>query len=149
MSRTAVNLRRVDQVGRTAALLTPGAWALAPTVDVRLTEVGGSHATGSHDLKEMRTPEQATLHVGSVDVPVHVRPLGDDFARLSAGVATGIQFSPVEQAPFERALHQAAALYRDKPTWARIQANAMATDVSWNASAARYAALYRELATAQ
>lgn len=86
VSRTAVNLRRVDGVGRSAVLLTPDAWELAPTVDVRLTEVGGSHATGSHDLKEMRTPEQATLHVGSVDVPVHVRPLGDDFARLSAGV---------------------------------------------------------------
>ena len=68
---------------------------------------------------------------------------------LSAGVATGVQFSPVEQVPFERALHHVAALYRDQPTWARIQANAMATDVSWNASAARYAALYRELATAQ
>lgn len=86
VSRTAVNLRRVDDVSRSAVLLTTDAWELAPTVDVRLTEVGGSHATGSHDLKEMRTPEQATLHVGSVDVPVHVRPLGDDFARLSAGV---------------------------------------------------------------
>lgn len=86
VSRTAVNLRRVDDVSRSAVLLTTDAWELAPTVDVRLTEVGGSHATGSHDLKEMRTPEHATLHVGSVDVPVHVRPLGDDFARLSAGV---------------------------------------------------------------
>ncbi|WP_295707209.1 glycogen synthase GlgA [uncultured Brevundimonas sp.] len=81
---------------------------------------------------------------GLADTVVDANPMA-----LSAGVATGVQFSPVEQAPFERALHQAAALYRDKPTWARIQANAMATDVSWNASAARYAALYRELATAQ
>ena len=115
VSRTAVNLRRVDQVGRTAALLTPGAWALAPTVDVRLTEVGGAPGRhfpreirkethfpremrpgthvprempqGAHDLEDgAGVPEQATLHVGSIDVPVHVRPLGDDLARLSARV---------------------------------------------------------------
>ncbi|QYF87827.1 glycogen synthase GlgA [Brevundimonas sp. PAMC22021] len=78
---------------------------------------------------------------GLADTVVDANPMA-----LSAGVATGVQFSPVEQAPFERALHQVAALYRDKPTWARLQANAMATDVSWNASAARYAALYRQLA---
>lgn len=100
VSRTAVNLRRVDDVGRSAVLLTPDAWELAPTVDVQLTEVpttsqnprvlqgskGGRGAQGARDLKEMRVPEQATLHVGSVDVPVHVRPLGDDLARLSASV---------------------------------------------------------------
>lgn len=114
VSRTAVNLRRVDDVSRSAVLLTPDAWELAPIVDVRLTEVGaatsphcptamqeGPHCPtamqegaddlqqmrrGAHGRKEMRTPEQATLHVGSVDVPVHVRPLGDDLARLSASV---------------------------------------------------------------
>lgn len=98
VSRTAVNLRRVDGVGRSAVLLTPDAWELAPTVDVRLTEVpttaqhpsvlqgskGGRGAQGTRDLNKMRVPEQATLHVGSVDVAVHVRPLGDDLARLSA-----------------------------------------------------------------
>lgn len=94
VARTAVNLRRVDEVGRSAVLLTPDAWELAPTVDVRLTEVGGTSGSqcptamqeGAHGLKDMRTPEQATLHVGSVDVQVHVRPLGDDLARLSAGI---------------------------------------------------------------
>lgn len=114
VSRTAVNLRRVDGVSRSAVLLTPDAWELAPIVDVQLTEVpttsqnprvlqglagatsqnprvlqgsaGGHGAAGAHDPQQMRTPEQATLHVGTVDVPVHVRPLGDDLARLSASV---------------------------------------------------------------
>lgn len=100
VSRTAVNLRRVDDVSRSAVLLTPDAWELAPIVDVQLTEVpttsqnprvlqgsaGGHGAAGAHDPQQMRTPEQATLHVGTVDVPVHVRPLGDDLARLSASV---------------------------------------------------------------
>ena len=83
VSRTAVNLRRVDGVGRSAVLLTPDAWELAATVDVRLIEVGGATSPhppmamqkgphdlkeirrGAHDLMDMRTPEQATLHVGS------------------------------------------------------------------------------------
>ena len=100
VSRTAANLRRVDDVSRSAVLLTPDAWELAPTVDVRLTEVpttaqhprvlqrskGGRGAQGARDPNKMRVPEQATLHLGSVDVPVHVRPLGDDLARLSASV---------------------------------------------------------------
>lgn len=81
VSRVAANLRRVDDVGRTVALLTPGAFELASVVDVSLVPVGGD---APHALEEVRV-EQATLHVGSVDVPVHVRPLGSDHARLSSG----------------------------------------------------------------
>jgi starch synthase len=43
------------------------------------------------------------------------------------------------------AIQHTAALYRDRPTWRRIQANAMATDVSWRRSATAYAALFREM----
>jgi starch synthase len=38
---------------------------------------------------------------------------------------------------------RAIGLYREDGTWARIQANAMASDVSWARSAGRYAALFR------
>ena len=40
-------------------------------------------------------------------------------------------------------LRRAVSLLRDRGTWARIQANAMAAEVSWGRSAARYAALFR------
>lgn len=83
-SRVAVNLRRVDadEVSRSAVLLTPGAFTLGTVIDVALRAVGqdeGGLRPGTHG-----PPQQASLHVGSIDVPVHVRPLGDGFARLTA-----------------------------------------------------------------
>ncbi|MER7070860.1 selenocysteine-specific translation elongation factor [Terrabacter sp. NPDC000476] len=74
VARVAVNLRGVgpDAVGRGTALLTPGAWPLTSSVDVRLL---GSVAT---DL-----PGRLLLHVGTTAVEVGVRPLGGDAARLA------------------------------------------------------------------
>src|SRR4051812_17571784 len=72
VARVAVNLRGVDkhQVRRGDALLTPGAWATVDVVDIRV------HAP------VRRLPARLTLHIGAAAVPVHVRPLGDDTARL-------------------------------------------------------------------
>ncbi|MEV8503606.1 selenocysteine-specific translation elongation factor [Actinoplanes sp. NPDC051475] len=72
-ARVAVNLRGVgkDEVGRGAALLTPGRFHLTDLVDVR---VHGDPVAG--------LPGTLTLHAGSAAVPVRVRPLGTDTARL-------------------------------------------------------------------
>ena len=64
---------------------------------------------------------------------------------LAAGAATGVQFAPVNAPMLEHAIRRTAALYRDRPTWRRLQANGMATDVSWAAPARRYADLFRGL----
>jgi starch synthase len=77
---------------------------------------------------------------GLADTIVDANPVG-----IAAGISTGVQFSPVNETMVESAVRRAARLYRDKPLWARIQANGMATDVSWAAPAREYAALYREL----
>ncbi len=71
VARVAVNLRGVEpeDVRRGAALVTPGAWDLTATLDVRL------------DL-DARPPSLLTLHVGSAAVPARVRPLGPGSARL-------------------------------------------------------------------
>jgi selenocysteine-specific elongation factor len=73
VARVAVNLRGVerDDVGRGTALLSPGEFGSAEMVDVRVT--GDPVA----DL-----PRTATLHIGSAAVPVQIRPLGKDTARL-------------------------------------------------------------------
>lgn len=88
VSRVAVNLRRLDadEVGRSVTLLTPGAFALSGTVDVAMVPVGGEtrgkrSAPTSSDPAGIRVGG-AMLHVGSIDVPVHVRPLGEGFARV-------------------------------------------------------------------
>ncbi|WP_169797249.1 GTP-binding protein, partial [Janibacter anophelis] len=91
VSRVAVNLRRVEDVGRSAVLLTPGAFELAATIDVALMPVGDGGSLHSPTAMqtqpaqapgEMRVVERATLHVGSTDLEVHVRPLGAEAARL-------------------------------------------------------------------
>ncbi len=73
-ARVAVNLRGVAraEVGRGQALLTPDRWLETGVVDVRL--VGDRPA----DL-----PTQLELHIGSAAVPVRIRPLGPDTARLA------------------------------------------------------------------
>jgi selenocysteine-specific elongation factor len=73
VARVAVNLRGVDRddVGRGDALLTPGVWRVVDRLDVRL----------STDPRAL--PAELVLHVGTAAVPVRLRPLADDTARLA------------------------------------------------------------------
>jgi len=66
---------------------------------------------------------------------------------LAAGVATGFQFTPVTVTALEAAIDRAAAVWRDRTAWRRMQQNAMTTDVGWTRPARHYAALYREAAS--
>ena len=77
---------------------------------------------------------------GLADTVIHASPVA-----LAAGVATGIVFQPTDALAFGQALRQLVALYGQPEIWARMQANAMAQDVGWGASAAAYAALYARL----
>ncbi|MET7999352.1 SelB domain-containing protein [Nonomuraea glycinis] len=69
-ARVAVNLRGPVSPSRGDALLTPGAWHLTTSADVRLSP--GEPPKG--DL---------FLHIGSAAVPTRIRPLGEGTARLS------------------------------------------------------------------
>jgi selenocysteine-specific elongation factor len=73
VARVAVNLRgvEVEDVARGDALLTPAAWPLTDVVDVRCSRSEVS------DL-----PAELVLHLGTAAVPVRVRPLADQLARL-------------------------------------------------------------------
>ncbi len=81
---------------------------------------------------------------GLADTVIDASPMA-----LAAGVATGVQFSPVNAPMLESAIRRTATLYRDPETWNRLQRNGMAADVSWRASARAYADLYRELVVAR
>ena len=76
VARVAVALRGVERadVGRGDALLAPGRWRAASTLDVRLRPAG-------------TLPERLVLHVGTAAVPVRLRPLRDDVARLQLSTA--------------------------------------------------------------
>ncbi|QFY09117.1 selenocysteine-specific translation elongation factor [Nonomuraea phyllanthi] len=75
-ARVAVNLRGADRgdLSRGMALVTPGAWLPAQVIDVRL-DAGMNHRG------------DAVLHIGSAAVPVRLRFLGADTARLTLGRA--------------------------------------------------------------
>ena len=77
---------------------------------------------------------------GLADTVINASP-----AALARGVATGLQFSPVTADALQGALVRLCQLYRDRPTWSRIQANAMAHPVGWDQSARAYAGLYAGL----
>ncbi|GAB3978213.1 selenocysteine-specific translation elongation factor [Actinoallomurus acanthiterrae] len=72
VARVAINLRGVDrdEVARGMAL-TSDEWTVTDLVDVRL------HGAAARTL-----PREPVLHIGSAAVPVRLRPLGDDTARL-------------------------------------------------------------------
>jgi starch synthase len=77
---------------------------------------------------------------GLVDTVIHASP-----AAISAKVATGIVFQPVDALAFGQALRGLVALYADPTVWAQVQKNAMAQKLDWAASAAAYVALYEGL----
>ncbi len=90
------------------------------------------------------------LRYGAVPVVARVGGLSDTVIdagpmALAAGAGTGVQFAPVNAPMLESAIRRAAALYRDQGAWRRLQANGMATDVSWREPARLYAALFRGL----
>jgi len=67
-------------------------------------------------------------------------------AAVSAGVATGVQFTPGSAEALSGALDRAVRLYSDLPTMLQMRVNGMRSDVSWRAPAKRYVALYRSIA---
>jgi len=94
------------------------------------------------------------LRYGAIPVVARVGGLADTVIdanemAIAAGVATGLQFSAVNAEGLEGAIRRAAALFADRQRWARMQQNAMATDVSWRKPAGHYATLYRDLVTAR
>jgi starch synthase len=91
------------------------------------------------------------LRYGCVPLVSRVGGLADtvidaNLAALERGVATGFQFLPVEAPALDRAIGRAVDLHRDAKTWRKLQQNGMKSDLSWGASARRYADLYRSLA---
>jgi starch synthase len=94
------------------------------------------------------------LRYGAVPIVARVGGLADtvidaNAAALGAGVATGVQFTPISAEGLELALRRAVALYREPDIWRKLQDNGMAADVSWRGPAREYAALFRGLVEAR
>lgn len=90
------------------------------------------------------------LRYGAIPVVARVGGLADTIIdanamAIASGVATGIQFAPVNAREFDAAIRRTGELFADQSSWRRTQLNGMMTDVSWRQPAHRYAALYRDL----
>jgi starch synthase len=90
------------------------------------------------------------LRYGCVPVVSAVGGLADTVigatpATEAAGAATGVVFHPVDDLALRQALRKLTSLYADRKGWAALVRRGMKTDWGWDASAARYAALYESL----
>ncbi len=64
---------------------------------------------------------------------------------LANGTATGFLFDEPQPQALLHAIHQALRLYRDNPEgWRRLATTGMSQDLSWEASARQYLALYAD-----
>jgi len=77
---------------------------------------------------------------GLADTVINASP-----AALSAGVATGIQFFPIDARALANSFTRLHALYRQPKVWQMLQKNAMKQQVGWSQSAAAYHAIYAAL----
>jgi starch synthase len=94
------------------------------------------------------------LRYGGVPVVSRVGGLADTVidanpAALAAGVATGVQFAPIDAGGLEVALRRAVELYNAPDIWRKLRENGMQADFSWRGPARQYAALFRGLVTAR
>ena len=93
------------------------------------------------------------LRYGAIPVVARVGGLADTIvdaneAALSAGVATGLQFTPPAADELAEAISRASVLFQDEASTRRTRLNGMRADVSWRGPARRYVQLYREIAVA-
>lgn len=80
---------------------------------------------------------------GLADTVIDANP-----AAIAAGCATGFVCAPDDADALADAVDRVCDAYADRALWAALQRAGMAADVGWTASAARYAALYRDAAAA-
>jgi starch synthase len=90
------------------------------------------------------------LRYGCIPLVSRVGGLNDtvidaNVAAMQADVATGVQFAPPDANALGDAIRRTLALYADEKSWKKMQRRGMKSDVSWQASAARYAQIYASL----
>ncbi|CND93878.1 selenocysteine-specific translation elongation factor SelB [Mycobacterium tuberculosis] len=116
VSRVVLTLRDAGRVDPGMALVTPGAWTHTTCIDVR-TRFG--EASG-------RLARRMTLHLGSAAVPVRLRPLGPDTARLTLNTRLALHLGDtgVLRDPARRSLAGVSVLDVRPPTLVRRGAGA-------------------------
>jgi starch synthase len=89
-----------------------------------------------------------SLRYGTVPVVRRTGGLADSVQQFDprTGEGTGIVFNDPDAGAVRWALGQLRMLYGDRKAWARMVANGMAQDFSWDTAADRYLELYAQAA---
>lgn len=153
-----VLLGRGDKVleGRLAQLAArwPGQFAVSIGFDEELAHLieGGAdiflmpsrfEPCGLNQMYSLRygTPPVVRATGGLADTVVNCTR-----AALAEGRANGFMFENATADDLLEAIRRALAAWQDKALWRRLQGNGMKQDFGWTQTAARYRALYEELA---
>ena len=139
---------------RTAAAAHPGRIGVLIGFDegaAHLVQGGADALLVPSRFEPCGLTQLCALRYGTVPVVARVGGLADTVIdanemALVASAGNGLQFAPVTREALALTLERAVALWRDRPTWARLQQHGMAADVGWRRPARQYAALYRALA---
>lgn len=127
-----------------------GVWLGYDEAIAHLVQAGSDALIVPSRFEPCGLTQLSALRYGALPVVARVGGLADtvidvnEMAR-SAGVGTGVQFSPVTAPALQQALKRTGKLWQDKTLWKKLQRNAMATDVSWERAARDYDKLFRDL----
>lgn len=143
----------LESAMRSLAAAHPGRIALRIGYDESLSHKmfsGGDAVLVPSRFEPCGLTQMYGLRYGTIPVVAATGGLADTVigatpATLATGVATGVVFHPTDAIAFGQALKKLVALHADRKTWTRLQKNAMAHPVGWEASARAYAALYEGL----
>lgn len=136
-----------------AAMRHPGNIAFMQGYDERLAhlvQAGADVMLVPSRFEPCGLTQMYGLRYGCVPLVSRVGGLADTIidaneAAVDAGVATGIVFAPATTEALLEAIRKAIGLYGRPKVWQKMQRRGMKSDVSWAASAEKYADLYANL----
>jgi starch synthase len=143
----------LEHAFRDAAARHPGKVGIVTKYDERLSHLvqGGAEVMVIPSRFEPCGLTQLYgLRYGCVPLVARVGGLADTIidaneAAVEAGVATGIVFSPATQEALAEGIRRTIHLFGREKVWRKMQRRGMKSDVSWEASAEKYADLYSDL----
>ncbi|MCG7391533.1 glycogen synthase GlgA [Microvirga sp. ACRRW] len=143
--------RVLEESFRAASIVYPGQVGCFFGYDEELAHLiqGGSDALlVPSRFEPCGLTQLCALHYGSVPIVSRVGGLSDTVIdanemAIASGVATGVQFAPVNLGGLVDAANRAKMLWSDHEAWRRLQENGMAAEVGWARPARQYARLYR------
>jgi len=145
--------RELEAALRAAVLRYPGRVGFVTGYDEKLSHLvqgGADVMMVPSRFEPCGLTQLYALRYGCIPLVSRVGGLNDtvidaNVAALSAGVATGVQFAPPDAHALADAIRRTLDLYRQPETWKKMQRRGMKSDVSWEASAGRYAEIYANL----